>query len=327
MASRTDKTIIVTGGAGFLGSHLCKALLAKGYSIICIDNLITGSQKNIVALMTRHDFSFINADVSNKETFNSIGKADEIYHFASPADPNRHSKFSYMAHPFETMLVNTVGTWNVCEFALRVGAKVSFASTSEVYGDPQVSPQDEQYRGNVSTIGPRSVYDEAKRFGETIVMAYVREKGLDCRITRIFNTYGPLMNPNEGRAIVNFTRQAVSGDPITVYGDGSQTRSFCYVDDQIEGQILAMESNSTKGEVFNIGNPMEITILELAQIIKRLAKSNGEIVFSQDLPQDDPKKRCPNVFKAHKILGWKSKIVLEEGLLKTIDYFRSLNEG
>lgn len=319
------RTVIVTGGAGFLGSHLCEMLLGKGCGVICIDNLITGSQKNIVSLMTREDFTFINKDVSGKDVFKEVGHVDEIYHFASPADPNVHSQYSYMAHPFETMLANSVGTWNVCEYGVKVGAKVLFASTSEVYGDPEVNPQNENYRGNVSTTGPRSVYDESKRFGETIVMAFVREKGLNGRITRIFNTYGPKMNPNEGRAIVNFTMQALSGEPITVYGDGSQTRSFCFVDDQIEGQILAMESKNTKGEILNIGNSDEITILEFAKIIKKLTKSNSEIVFSQELPLDDPKKRRPDISKASKILGWNPKIPLEEGLLKTIKYFKSLN--
>ena len=231
-----------------------------------------------------------------------------------------------MVHPFDTMLVNTVGTWNVCEVGAKVGAKVLFASTSEVYGDPEVNPQNENYRGNVSTTGPRSVYDEAKRFGETIVMAFVREKGLDGRITRIFNTYGPNMNPGEGRAVVNFTRQALSGEPITVYGDGSQTRSFCYVDDQIDGQILAMESKNTKGEIFNIGNSDEVTILKFAKIIKKLTHSKSEIVISGELPLDDPKIRKPDISKANKILFWKPKVPLEAGLLKMIAYFESLNE-
>lgn len=321
-----QKTVVITGGAGFLGSHLCEKLLKKGCGVICIDNLITGSQKNIVNFMTNGDFMFIDKDVSSKGVFKEVRHADEIYHFASPADPNVHSEYSYMAHPFETMLVNTVGTWNVCEFAVKTGAKVSFASTSEVYGDPQVSPQGESYRGNVSSIGPRSVYDESKRFGETIVMAFVREKGLDGRITRIFNTYGPKMNPNEGRAIVNFTRQALLDEPITIYGDGSQTRSFCFVDDQIDGQILAMESEKAAREVFNIGNPDEISILNFAEIIKKLTKSSSKIVISEDLPQDDPRKRNPDISKASKILGWKPKVSLEDGLLKTIKYFKSLNE-
>ena len=228
-----------------------------------------------------------------------------------------------MALPFETMQANTLGTWNMCELAFKHKAKLLFASTSEVYGDPQVSPQGEDYRGNVSTTGPRSVYDESKRFGETIVSAFVREKNLNGRITRIFNTYGPRMNINEGRAVVNFIKQALTEGPITIYGDGKQTRSFCYIDDQIAGQILAMEKG-TAGEVFNIGNDDEITILEFAKIIQRLARSKSKIIFSQELPEDDPRQRKPDIKKAKKNLNWKPRISLEEGLLKTIKYFDEL---
>src|SRR3990167_8965396 len=317
------KTIIVTGGAGFIGSHLCDRLVGRGDTVICLDNLLTGSQKNIVHLMNNPKFLFFKHDVTLPFKSRKFKKIDEIYHLASPADPNTRSPFSYMNHPFETMQVNTIGTWNMCELALKNRAKLLFASTSEVYGDPQVSPQGEDYRGNVSTTGPRSVYDESKRFGETIVSAFVREKNLNGRITRIFNTYGPRMNINEGRAVVNFIKQALTEGPITIYGDGKQTRSFCYIDDQIAGQILAMEKG-TAGEVFNIGNDEEITILEFAKIIQRLARSKSKIIFSQELPEDDPRQRKPDIKKAKKNLNWKPRISLEEGLLKTIKYFDEL---
>lgn len=316
------KTILVTGGAGFLGSHLCERFLDDGNTVICLDNLLTGSEKNIAHLLSNKNFFFFNHDVTTPFVSRKFKKIDEIYHFASPADPNVHSATSYMSHPFETMRVNTIGTWNMCELALKNGAKLIFSSTSEVYGDPQVSPQDENYRGNVSTIGPRSVYDEAKRFGETIVSSFIREKKLDARITRIFNTYGPRMNIDEGRAVVNFIKQALLGEPMTIYGDGKQTRSFCFVDDQISGQVLAMETDGTNGEVINIGNPDERTILDFAQKIKELSGSGSEIVFSQPLPTDDPLMRKPDITKAQSMLGWEPKVGIEEGLLKTIEYFK-----
>jgi len=321
-----SKKVVVTGGAGFVGSHLCEALLKKGYMVTAVDNLITGSSRNIVALMPNSNFSFFEKDVCDKKTFSSLGRFDEIYHLASPADPNKNSKFSYMAYPFETMQVNTIGTWNACEAAVKAGAKLSFASTSEVYGDPEISPQDETYRGNVSTTGPRSIYDEAKRFGETIVSAFVREKGLDGRITRIFNTYGPGMNPNEGRAIVNFINQALAGRDLTIYGDGTQTRSFCYIDDQVKGQIKAMESKSTKGEIFNIGNAVEISILSFAKKIQKLSKSKSSIVITEPLPEDDPLKRRPDISKAKEILGWEPNVGINQGLTRTIEYFKSVND-
>lgn len=316
-----SKTILVTGGAGFIGSHLCERLVSKDHMVICLDNLLTGSQKNIAPLMSKKNFIFINHDVSIPFKSKKFLKIDEIYHFASCADPNAKSPFSYMAHPFETMRANSNGTWNMCDLALRMGAKFLFASTSEVYGNPTISVQNEDYRGNVSTTGPRSVYDEAKRFGETIVSAHVRIKGLDARITRIFNTYGPRMNVLEGRAVVNFIKQSLKNVPLTIYGTGKQTRSFCFIDDQVEGQMLAMEKGKA-GEVFNIGNPDEKSILEFATIIKRLAKSKSEFEFLP-LPEDDPKQRMPDISKASKQLGWKPEIRLEEGLLATIEYFKS----
>ena len=316
------KNILVTGGAGFIGSHLCDRLIKNGNIVICLDNLLTGSQKNIAHLLSKKEFSFINQDAVKPFISRRITKIDQIYHLASPADPNVKSPVSYMTHPFETMRVNTDGTWNMCELAVKNKAKLLFASTSEIYGDPQVSPQYEDYRGNVSTIGPRAVYDEAKRFGETIVSAHIRHKKLDARITRIFNTYGPRMNSDEGRAVVNFIKQATRNKPLTIYGDGSQTRSFCYIEDQVNGLILAMEK-SQSGEVYNIGNDDEKTILEFAKIIKKLAGSRSQIVF-KPLPEDDPMQRKPDITKAKKLLGWRPKVKLEEGLLKTIEYFHSI---
>lgn len=315
-----NKTIVITGGAGFIGSHLCDRLVARGNKVICLDNLITGSLKNIAHLMKNGNFYFFNHDVIKPFRSRKFTKIDEIYHLASPADPNVKSKFSYMAYPFETMLVNSVGTWNMCELAIKYGARLLFTSTSEIYGDPQVSPQGETYRGNVSPIGPRSVYDESKRFGETIVASFVREKRLDAIITRIFNTYGPRMNSNEGRAVVNFTKQALSGKSLTVYGDGSQTRSFCYIDDQVEGQLAAMKRGNS-GEIYNIGNDREITIVEFAKTIRNLCKSKSEIVYSA-LPQDDPMRRRPDIKKAKRDLGWQPKVDLEAGLLATVEYFK-----
>ena len=316
------KTILVTGGAGLIGSHLCEKLVEGGNNVICVDNLLTGSQKNIAHLLTNKNFSFVNQDVCNPLKIKKGVSIDEIYHLASPADPNVKSPISYITHPFETMKVNTIGTWNMCEIALKHRAELLFASTSEIYGDPQISPQDEEYRGNVSTTGPRSVYDEAKRFGETIVSAFVRLKGLNARTVRIFNTYGPRMNIKEGRAVVNFIKQAIANELMTIYGDGRQTRSFCYIDDQIVGSLLAMEKG-VKGEVYNIGNDDERTILDFAKIIKKLTKSNSEIGFEK-LPEDDPLQRKPDISKARKLLGWMPRTSLEEGLKLTIGYFRKV---
>lgn len=315
------KTVMIAGGAGFIGSHMCEYLVGRGDIVVCLDNLITSSEKNIAHLLSKNNFFFYNHDVI-KPFVTKKFSFDEIYHFASPADPNVHSPFSYMAHPFETMRVNTVGTWNLCELALKNNSKFSFASTSEVYGDPLETPQSELYRGNVSTTGPRSVYDEAKRFGETIVSSFVREKGLDGRITRIFNTYGPKMNIDEGRAVVNFIKQALKNEPITIYGDGHQTRSFCYISDQITGQLAAIESDKSKGEVFNIGNDEELEIIEFATLIKKLSASKSGITFSDPMPIDDPVMRKPDITKANKVLDWNPEVGLREGLVLTIDYFK-----
>lgn len=317
------KTIIVTGGAGFIGSHLCDRLVARGDRVICLDNLITGSEKNIAHLMNSGNFYFFNHDVCKPFRSRKFNIIDEIYHLASPADPNANSLFSYMNHPFETMLVNSVGTWNMCELAAKYKSRLLFASTSEIYGDPQVSPQSEDYRGNVSPIGPRSVYDESKRFGETIVAAFVRNKKLNARISRIFNTYGPRMNFHEGRVIVSFIRQALAGEPLTVYGDGSQTRSFCYIDDQVAGQILAMEKGPA-GAVYNIGSESERSIISIAKLIRKISGSRSKIVF-ESLPEDDPKQRRPDITRAKRQLSWQPKVNITDGLLKTIEYFRKAN--
>lgn len=310
--------IIVTGGAGFLGSHLCDKLLEQGHTVYAVDNLITGSRENIKHLQDNPNFHFIEHDVIQSFTIDAA--IDQIYHLASPASPNKNSSKSYIAHPFETMQVNTLGTARLCEMAVRLGAKFLFASTSEVYGDPLEHPQKETYRGNVSTTGPRSVYDEAKRFGETITAAFVRSKGLDSRIIRIFNTYGPRM-ADDGRVMIEFVRAAFTNSPFAVFGDGKQTRSFCFVSDLVNGIIAAMEKGAS-GEIYNLGNPDEFTILELAEKIKKLTKSKPKTAFVEDLPEDDPQRRCPDITKAKNELGWEPKVDLDEGLNKLIEYLK-----
>lgn len=321
-------TIVVTGGAGFLGSHLCDKLIENGHEVICIDNLITGDEKNIEHLKSSPNFKFINQDVTemNSEILLRLSpdqddkRIDQIYHLASPASPNKNNPKSYIAHPFETMQVNTLGTWKLCEAAIKLGAKFLFASTSEVYGDPLDHPQKEEYRGNVSITGPRSVYDESKRFGETIVSSFVRSKGLDGRIVRIFNTYGPRM-AQDGRVVIEFVQAALENRPFPVFGDGKQTRSFCYVSDLIDGIVAAMEKGE-KGAVFNLGNPDEFTILELAEFIKQLTGVTSEIKTVAEFPEDDPMQRCPDITKAKNELGWEPKIGLEEGLKRLIEYLK-----
>ena len=303
---------VITGGAGFLGSHLCDFFLEKGWDVLCLDNLVTGSGTNVDHLAGNSHFSFQQQNVS--EYINVSGPVEAVLHFASPASPP-----DYLRLPIQTLKVGALGTHNALGLALAKKARFLLASTSECYGDPDVNPQPESYWGHVNPIGPRGVYDEAKRFAEAITMAYHRYHGLDTRIVRIFNTYGPRMRLNDGRALPNFLHQALTGEPITVYGDGKQTRSFCYVSDLIEGIYRLFESK--EHEPVNIGNPHEITILEFAERVRALVGSKTPIVF-RPLPQDDPKQRCPDITKAKRILKWEPKIDLEQGLGLTYEYFR-----
>lgn len=316
------QTILVAGGAGFIGSHLCNRLLEEGKNVICVDNLVTGRRENITSLLSNPRFSFIEQSVTMPLP-ESIA-ADAVFHFASPASPNHHSPLSYHALPMETMMANTEGTHKLLQFAKKNNARFLFASTSEAYGDPLEHPQREEYRGNVSTTGPRSVYDEAKRFGETLTAYYHRSENVDARIVRIFNTYGPHMASDDMRMSVVFVQQALAGKPITIFGDGSQTRSLCYIDDLVEGLMKFMFKEGLGGEVINIGNADEITVLEFAKEVKKIAQSESEIVFSEELPQDDPLKRRPDISKAKKLLGWEPKISLQEGIEKFIQYYKNI---
>ena len=303
-------TCLVTGGSGFLGSHLCDHLIAKGYRVICVDNLETGNLNNIAHIKDSEKFRFIQADItSHYEVDESL---DFVYHMASPASP-----IDYARLPLHTLKVGAYGTHNTLGLAKAKRARFLLASTSEVYGDPEIHPQKETYWGNVNPIGPRGVYDEAKRYAEAMTMAYLRQQGVDTAIVRIFNTYGPRMRPHDGRAIPTFLRQALSEKPVTVFGDGSQTRSFCYVDDLIRGLVLLMESGVH--EPVNIGNPNEMTLLEMAKTVIELTESRSEIVF-EALPVDDPKVRQPDISRAKDLLGWEPEIDLREGLRKTIDH-------
>jgi dTDP-glucose 4,6-dehydratase len=302
-------TAVVSGGAGFLGSHLCDYLLAKGDRVICIDNLDTGSLQNIEHLRNGDDFLFQNHDVT--EPFFIEERIDYVFHLASPASP-----IDYLRLPLHTLKVGSYGTHNMLGLAKFKRARFLIASTSEVYGDPQVHPQPETYWGHVNPIGPRGVYDEAKRYAEALVMAYHRQQGVDTCIARIFNTYGPRMRPHDGRAIPTFVRQALENKPLTVFGDGSQTRSFCYVDDLIRG-LYAL---ATSGEHLpvNIGNPHEMTLLELAEAVVRVTGSKSEIVF-EALPVDDPQVRQPDITRAQQVLGWEPEVELEEGIARTLE--------
>jgi dTDP-glucose 4,6-dehydratase len=305
---------VVTGGAGFLGSHLCDRLIAEGWEVLAVDNFITGSEGNIQHLAENAKFKLENQDVSQNGALQVDGDVGYVLHFASPASPP-----DYLKHPIATMMVGSIGTQNALELALRKKAKFFMASTSECYGDPEMSPQKEEYWGHVNSVGPRSVYDEAKRFSEAMTMAYHRHHGVDTRIVRIFNTYGPRMRLNDGRALPNFVFQALSGLALTIYGDGKQTRSFCYVDDLIDGIYRLMLSDEHMP--VNMGNPQEITILEFAEHIRKHFDNVPEIIF-EPLPQDDPKRRCPDISKAKRILKWEPKINLEEGLKRTLAYFK-----
>lgn len=305
---------LVTGGAGFLGSHLCDRLLANGHRVVAMDNLITGNLENIAHLRSRTDFQFIHHDVTTFIDWS--GDLNYIFHFASPASP-----IDYLELPIQTLKVGALGTHNALGLAKAKGARLLLASTSEVYGDPLVHPQVESYWGNVNPIGPRGVYDEAKRFAEALVMAYHRYHGVETRIVRIFNTYGPRMRPNDGRIVPAFCCQALKGDPMTVFGDGSQTRSFCYVSDLVEGILRLMMSE--EANPVNIGNPRELSVMDFANKIKELTGAASTIVH-QPLPVDDPKVRQPNIDKARALLGWEPAMPLEKGLKRTIDYFAAL---
>ena len=303
---------LITGGAGFLGSHLCEHLLKQGWEVLCLDNFITGSEDNVEHLRSNRRFRLIIHDVSRYIEVD--GPLDYVLHFASPASPP-----DYLKHPIQTLKAGALGTHNTLGLAMNKQAKYLLASTSECYGDPDVSPQPETYWGNVNCVGPRGVYDEAKRFAEAITMAYHRFHGVDTRIVRIFNTYGPRMRLNDGRALPNFVHQTLTGSPITVYGDGSQTRSFCYVSDLIDGIFRLMESDEHLP--VNIGNPEEVTLLEFANRVRKASDSDVPIVF-KELPQDDPKRRCPDISKAKELLKWHPAVSLEEGLQRTVAYFR-----
>ncbi|SHG80261.1 UDP-glucuronic acid decarboxylase family protein [Winogradskyella jejuensis] len=310
-----EKRVLITGAAGFLGSHLCDKFIAQGFSVIGMDNFITGDKKNISHLSNHPNFTFIEHDVT--EFIKIEGQLDYILHFASPASP-----IDYLKIPIQTLKVGSLGTHNLLGLAKAKNARILIASTSEVYGDPLVHPQPESYFGNVSTIGPRGVYDEAKRFQESITMAYHRFHGLEVRIVRIFNTYGPRMRLNDGRVIPAFMGQILRGEDLTVFGDGLQTRSFCYVDDQVEGIYRLLFSDYS--EPVNIGNPNEITILDFAEEIIKLSNSNQKIVF-KPLPQDDPIQRQPDISLAKRLLDWEPKVIREIGMKITFNYFKGLS--
>ena len=311
------KTIVVTGGAGFIGSHLCEALLKKGNKVICVDNLSSGDKDNIKNLINNPDFTFIKHNII--EELNLKEKINEIYHLASRASP-----IDYQKHPVETALSNSIGTNNMIKLAIKKNAVVLFSSTSEAYGEPKIHPQKESYWGNVNPIGIRSCYDESKRFGEALLMAYYRQHNANVKIVRIFNTYGPRMRKDDGRVIPNFICQALKNEPITIYGDGKQTRSFCYISDLVAGLIKMMESEHIGPK--NLGNPKEHSMIEIAEIIKKLTNSESEFVF-KPLPKDDPTKRRPDISKAREMLSWIPKVPFEEGLKKTMKYFKNQIEN
>ena len=307
----SGRRALVTGGAGFLGSHLCDALLAEGWDVVVVDNLLTGRRANFAHLKNQPRFEFVEKDIC--QPFD-VGKVDYVFHFASPASP-----VDYSNHGIATLKVGSFGTFHALDVAHKYGAKYFVSSTSECYGDPLEHPQKETYWGNVNPIGPRSVYDEAKRFTEAVTMAYRRYHKVDTHIVRIFNTYGPRMQLNDGRVVPNFMKQALRGEPLTVYGDGNQTRSFCYVSDEIDGFVRL--SKSDEHLPVNLGNPNEFTILECAQMVLKVTGSKSQIRH-EPLPQDDPKQRCPDITKARQLLQWEPKVDLETGLRKSLDYFR-----
>jgi nucleoside-diphosphate-sugar epimerase len=310
----TQQRVVVSGGAGFLGSHVCERLLARGDEVVALDNLITGFRSNVASYADHPGFTLIQHDVCDPITVD--GRVDSVLHLASPASPK-----DFAVLPLEILAVGSSGTRNLLELARANGARFLMTSTSEVYGDPLVHPQPESYRGNVSTTGPRSCYDESKRFAEALTMAYHRHAGVDVRIVRVFNTYGPRMKPGDGRVVSNFLAQALTGAPVTIYGDGSQTRSFCYVDDEVDG-ILAVLDGDMTGPV-NIGNPDEFTVAELARLVIELTGSSSAIVH-EPLPVDDPARRQPDITLAREQLGWDPKVELREGVARTADWMRSV---
>lgn len=321
---KPPSAVLISGGSGFIGSHLVRRLLEIGSKVICIDNLLTGRRKNVLELDESERFTFLEADVCNPIEPGLLEGVEWVLHLASPASPGK-SPVSYMSLPFETLAAGSKGTWNMLEAARIADARFLLASTSEVYGDPEVNPQPESYWGNVNPVGPRSVYDEAKRFGEALAMAYHREKGLDVKIARIFNTYGPRMRPDDGRVVSNMVVQAIRGEPLTVYGDGSQTRSFCYIDDMVEG-LLRLASSEHIGPM-NLGSAEEFTVLELAELVREMVPEAGGIHFAP-LPPDDPKQRRPDIALAKRVLGWSPRVRLREGLSKTIAWYRQeIGEG
>ncbi|MBI4009444.1 NAD-dependent epimerase/dehydratase family protein [Candidatus Roizmanbacteria bacterium] len=312
--------IVLTGGAGFIGSHLCARLLNEKHSVLCVDNFLTGTRENLKQFSKNKNFVLLEQDII-KPLPSSI-TADAVFHLASPASPNYHSKLSYHALPLETLLVNTQGTYELLKFSLKNKAKFLFASSSEVYGDPLEHPQKETYYGNVSTTGPRSIYDEAKRFGETLTSYFIRVRTLDGRIGRIFNTFGPRMLKDDMRMVIAFITQGLENKPLTIFGGGSQTRSLCYIDDMVEGLMRLMFYPQTKGQIINLGSSEEHTVIEYAKLIKKILQSKSEIVYSEKLPEDDPKKRKPDITKARKLLGWIPKVSLQDGLGKMIEYYK-----
>jgi nucleoside-diphosphate-sugar epimerase len=307
------KNVLITGAAGFIGSHLCDSFVNNNHNVVGMDNLITGQEKNIEHLYSKENFEFIEHDVSLPFDFDQ--KFDLILHFACPASP-----VDYLKYPLETMKVNSNGTFELLELAKSQKARYLFASTSEVYGDAEVHPQSETYWGNVNSVGARSVYNEAKRFSETVSMSYFREFAVDIRIIRIFNTYGPRMQSNDGRVVPAFISQALKGEDITVYGQGTQTRSFCYIDDLITGIYKISTTPDLNGTVINLGNPEEYKIIDFAELIIEKIDTKSKIIY-KPLPEDDPKQRCPNISKANQLIGWYPKISLKEGLEKTIKFF------
>jgi dTDP-glucose 4,6-dehydratase len=307
--------IVVTGGAGFVGSHLCERLLDDGHEVVCVDNLITGRREHVGLLSARERFTFIEHNIS--EPLYLDGDLDAVMHFASPASPVDFERI-----PIQILKVGALGSLHTLGLAKAKGARFMLASTSETYGDPEVSPQPETYWGHVNPIGPRGVYDEAKRLAEAMTMAYRRHHGVDTAIVRIFNTYGPRMRPDDGRAIPQFISQALAGDPMTVHGDGSQTRSFCYVDDLVEGIVRLLRLEPPFHEPVNLGNPHEMTVLAMAELIKELTGSGSAIVFTER-PVDDPHQRRPDISRAKELLGWEPKVEVREGLDRTLEWFRS----